>query len=302
MPEARLDNGESPEFRVSRSADGEGLTLDDAARRFLASTASAPLDSRAQSPVAGGPRLESPFAGSTLLGWLEEHIDRGSAFWILERSGGGRFAILIGDSEAVIESVDSAARVALSKVVHDFRNLLNIVGTNVELLGILTEKSSQAALSDPVARIMRQMPRMSASFEELVTRARTYGSGTSGSLLDGIRQDIRQTAWSRQLSVEGESDVEVDATFSEFISRCIIEWASHAIDAEGRCRIRLSPSADKTAVEFSGDGISEWLRAGLDDATARTAWLDRLVRLGVSGGAWSGAEGGGVLIGVGGHS
>jgi hypothetical protein len=303
MPEGASDNGESPEFRVSRSADGAGLVLDDAGRQFFESSEGAPVDGTAQSPATGGPRLDSPFGRFTLLGWLDEHIGRESGFWILERTDGGRFRILIRDSEAVIEPVDSTDRAALSKVVHDYRNLLNIVGTNIELLGILTEKASQSALSDPVARIMRQMPRMSASFEELVTRARTYAGGESGSLLDGIRNHIRQTAWSGRLSVEGDVDLEVDAAFSEFISRCVIEWASHAFESQEQSRIRISQSHDQAALELSGDGITEWLRTSLDDATARTDWLDRLVRLGVSGGAWSGADGGGaVLVGVGSHS
>jgi hypothetical protein len=273
--------------RIARAPDGENLVLDDSSRDLFASITGA-----AANP--DGPPLASPFAGYGFLAWLRERSGDGPAIWMLRCVGGERLNVLIADTDAVVECVAGRGDQGNVEPVHDIRNHLNIVQTTIELMGLSAKKAGNAILAEPLARVLRQVPPMTAALEKISAREREH---STHALLDFLRRTIERTAWSGQLLIESDSAVKASAAFCDAVTRCVFEWASHELARHGRGQIGIADSSDGMGLVFSGPGIGDWVRSGMRADQRFREWLRRWSDLDVSAGAWA-TKGGGAMIGV----
>ena len=282
---------ESARCLIRAADDNSDPAPDDSAREFLATLA--------DGLRADGPLLAPPFAGQSLLGWLRRHFRDGPAVWSLCTADGERLEILIQSTAAVIQRLEGGIvpRAVTAKPVHDIRNRLNIIQTNVELLSQSTRHSGDAALTEPLARILRQIAPLCAMIDEITAVAQA-GSVVPCELADYLRQGVERTAWSGSLIVDVNSGLAASATFCEAIARLVFEWASHELVARGHARIGIADTGDGNALRFTGDGIGDWVRSAVAGGSRGCDRLAKFRDLGISGGAWAGASGGAALVGV----
>jgi hypothetical protein len=278
--------------RIAIAVDGANLVLDEETQANLAALPG-------WRAGAGGPALAAPFAGQKLLGWLAERIGDGKSVWSLRTLDGGRSTVLISAAGVMIERApgDDARGDLTTKPVHELRNHLNIVQTTAELLGLTAEKTYDARLGEPISRILRQIPPMSAALETISIRERER-LGSRHRVVDYLRGTIERTGWADRLVIESDSSVTAHATYCDAIARSAFEWASHELAKNGRARIGIAESSEQAALVFSGSGIGDWVLAGTQSNGRFGEWLPRWEDLDVSAGAWATTGGGGALIGI----
>jgi hypothetical protein len=285
-----------PEFRVQRPPGHGVLKLDSAARAFLGIDEN--LTPEAQLQI--GPDLAPPFGGQTLASWLYDWLGSGIevGFFTLRSTVSERFGIVLVGDGAVVDTAATGSNAIdeISTDAHDFRNGLNIVQTNTELLQLLTDKGGNQEFSELVARLQRNLPRLRDRFEAVVASVRGTAKERDD-LIGRLRKVIDRTAAAGRILAEGEVSIAVDAALRQAATQFVLEWASHAAGPPASSRLRIEDGPEGSgALLFTGDTIGEWVRA-LAAGQRHASWLEAVGELGLVGGAWRDGDGGQVLLG-----
>jgi hypothetical protein len=281
---------------VQRLPEG-GLRLDEAARDYLRADEILAPDMLGET----GPDLTFPYGGQTVASWLHDWLGTSIevAFFSLRDSRGQCLEIALSGTGAVVETLGSCRRKAnVSRAAHDFRNLLNILQTNGDLLQLLSEKSGDRLIVESVERMSRNIPRMSDLFEDIVAEAQG-GDAPSADFGRTLNEALTRSGASTACVVEVSSLLETNRALGQALKQFVVEWACRLAPSEERYRLFFDahPAGD-TAVAITGSAIDAWIRDSSTDPDRCRSWLEAVREFNLVGGAWLG-EGsvGHVLLG-----
>lgn len=269
-----------------------------------------------------GPAIISPIVCASLGQWLVDRLSDSStvATWRLVASTGSAFDVSIAGGIARVMQVEAGQLHSVSQVRtasqfrHDVRNLLNAIGMNADLAGVLGGNNDDHGVKEAAARIRRSTTTLEALVSSWTAELEADGSTGQVPVVAAVIDALRRAGVAASFDARSDASGHASVLWCFAANRLLIEWLSW-VDRAEHSPVSAKPGQDyglvlecgSTCVNLSQEGLQ--LSAGspafeLIRKNAAAPELELLEPTSVLGGAsvgfgsWQNDGAAGVCIGI----